>query len=150
MSASLCTGMSWRYRYHFHQFGAIGLRNAQPVATDSYISVCTFVTACSNLVGTSLSLSLSARRIIRVSSRCSLMCSFLAPERKVCGCPRCLWPVGTRGTAIETNFRFLTSKEIWVNVIYIYIYIYIYIQDPPKKCTHTLKKENSTLYNRLL
>ena len=25
-----------------------------------------------------------------------------------------------------------------------------YIQDPPKKCIHTLTKENSTLYNRLL
>ena len=31
-----------------------------------------------------------------------------------------------------------------------YIYIYIYIQGPPKKCIHTLTKENSTLYNRLL
>ena len=26
----------------------------------------------------------------------------------------------------------------------------LYIQDPPKKCIHTLTKENSTLYNRLL
>jgi len=28
--------------------------------------------------------------------------------------------------------------------------IYIYIQGPPKKCIHTLTKENSSLYNRLL
>ena len=26
----------------------------------------------------------------------------------------------------------------------------IYIQGPPKECIHTLTKENSTLYNRLL
>ena len=32
----------------------------------------------------------------------------------------------------------------------VYIYIYIYIQGPPKKCIHTLTKENSALYNRLL
>ena len=25
--------------------------------------------------------------------------------------------------------------------------IYVYVQGPPKKCIHTLTKENSTLYN---
>ena len=41
--------------------------------------------------------------------------------------------------------------KIYWKKFYIYIYIYIYIHRvPQKKCIHTLTKENSMLYNRLL
>ena len=41
------------------------------------------------------------------------------------------------------------SRDLLAINIYIYIYIYIYTGSA-KKCVHTLTKENSTLYNRLL
>ena len=41
--------------------------------------------------------------------------------------------------------------ENWAIYIYIYIFIYLFIYTgSAKKCIHTLTKENSTLYNRLL
>ena len=56
---------------------------------------------------------------------------------------------------IETN-NGNKCNEIWIvyetlNTIHNeFTKGYIYIQGPPKKCIHTLTKENSTLYNRLL
>jgi len=48
----------------------------------------------------------------------------------------------------------LKPRGHWDKILHIYIYIYIYIykhiQGPPKKCIHTLTKENSTLYVYLL
>jgi len=64
------------------------------------------------------------------------------------------------------TFYGVTVDQCSQNFIYIYIFVrvcvcvcvYVYVcvcvcvytQGPPKKCIHTLTKENSTLYNLLL
>ena len=47
--------------------------------------------------------------------------------------------------AFIVHKNYFTSMHFVGNVIK-YLYIYIYIHGPPKKCIHTLTKENSMLY----
>jgi len=66
------------------------------------------------------------------------------------------WPGQSLPDSQDVNFMesenyFITTTVIVVIIIIITIIITgIYIQDPPKKCIHSLTKENSTLYNQLL